>query len=92
MKVRWTVGAADDLEQIVGFIRRGSPESARRVAEDIYERSMALGGFSHKGRKRTSDNAWEIPCHPWPYVIIFEYVGEAIEIQGIVHTSQDRRT
>jgi plasmid stabilization system protein ParE len=92
MKVRWSEGAAEDLEDIVEFIKRKSTESARRVAEGIYERSMSLGDFPHKGRKRRSDDAWELVCDPWPYVIIFEFIGEAIQIEGIVHLSQDRRT
>jgi plasmid stabilization system protein ParE len=36
MQVRWSVPAAEDLEQICQWIERDNPEAARRVARTIY--------------------------------------------------------
>jgi len=34
MRVRWTIRAADDLADIVDYIRKDNPAAARRVARD----------------------------------------------------------
>jgi hypothetical protein len=39
MRVRWTTDAADDLERICDYIAESRPESARRVAQSVVERS-----------------------------------------------------
>ena len=35
MRVRWTIDAAEDLEDIGGYIAEERPETARRIALDI---------------------------------------------------------
>jgi plasmid stabilization system protein ParE len=37
MELRWSVLAANDLEQICERIERDNPEAARRVAKTIYD-------------------------------------------------------
>ena len=37
MRIRWTATAADDLAQIVAYIRRDNPAAALRVARVIYQ-------------------------------------------------------
>jgi plasmid stabilization system protein ParE len=36
MQVRWSMPAAEDLEQIREWIERDNPEAARRVARTIF--------------------------------------------------------
>lgn len=90
MKVVWTDGAAEDLISIVDYIRKDSEDAGRRVAKTIYERAMSLGAFPHKGHRRRSEDGYELVCRPWPYVIIYEILDEAVFIEGIIHTSRDR--
>jgi plasmid stabilization system protein ParE len=89
MKVKWTDGAADDLTEITEYIGRESPDSARRVSKPVYDLSMSLADFPHKGPKRKSDDACELLCTPLSCVILYEIIGDAIFIQGIVHTSRN---
>ena len=72
------------------YIRRGSPDSARRVAKTIYDLIMSLATFPHKGHKGKPEDGYEMVCTPWSYVIIYEIIGEGIFIQGIIHTSRNR--
>jgi len=37
VRVRWTADAADDLVDIIEFIRRDNPAAARRMAQTIYK-------------------------------------------------------
>ena len=50
MQVRWSMPAAEDLENICEWIERDSPESARRVAQTIYDECARLKDFPNLGR------------------------------------------
>lgn len=41
MEVRWSLPAAEDLENICEWIERDNPEAARRVARTIYDECAA---------------------------------------------------
>ncbi len=52
MKVIWTGGAADDLEEIARYIRRDRPDAAQRVAKAIYDIIMRLESTPYRGTIR----------------------------------------
>ncbi len=90
MKVVWTIGAKEDLKDIVSHIRKDSPDSARRVGKVIRERIANLSSMSYRGRKSDSeDDALEMVFAPWPYVAVYEVVDQTVYIEGIRHTSRE---
>jgi len=90
MKVVWTIGAKEDLKEIVAYIRRDSPHSARRVSKVIREKIANLSSMSYRGRKSESDDdALEMVFPPWPYVAVYEVVDQTVYIEGIRHTSRE---
>jgi plasmid stabilization system protein ParE len=66
MRVRWTTTAAEDLAQIVDYIRKDNPTAARRVAQDIFAGIAALSKFPNRGRLGLVENTREIVFSPWP--------------------------
>jgi plasmid stabilization system protein ParE len=50
MQVRWTEPAAEDLYEIVRYIRRYSPRSACEVATKIYNGCESLALMPWQGR------------------------------------------
>ena len=91
MKIIWTDGATEDLEEIVLHIRKDSVDAAARLAAHIFARVMSLSSMSKRGRQRKSDGAWVIVVAPWPYVIVYEILEDAISIEGVRHASRDSR-
>ena len=49
-KVRWTLAAIQDLESIVDFIARDSPQAARQVLRSLRKRAETLNTFPARGR------------------------------------------
>ena len=90
MKVIWTDGAVEDLTEIVEYIKRDSPEAARRLAKHIFEKALSLGSMP-RGHKRKPDGAWELLMVPWPYVLVYEIVSDAVLLEGVRHASRDTR-
>jgi plasmid stabilization system protein ParE len=89
MNVVWTIGAKEDLKEIVFYIRNDSPDSARRVAKFIREKTASLSSMSYRGRKSDSDDALEMVFAPWPYVAVYEVIDQTVYIEGIRHTSRE---
>lgn len=90
MTVIWTAGAADDLTEIVDFIRRDSHEAGRRIASHIFSKAATLASMPQRGLHRTPENTWELFLTPWPYVIVYEILVDTVSIEGVRHTSRDK--
>jgi plasmid stabilization system protein ParE len=45
MRVRWTTDTADDLERIWDYIAEDRPDSSRRVAQSVIERTGTVERF-----------------------------------------------
>jgi len=50
VKIRWSPEAADDVEEIIRYIRLDSPSAARRVARTIFDGILSLRKLPNRGR------------------------------------------
>jgi len=50
---------------------------------------MSLRNMPNRGRARERDTARELVFAPWPYVALYEVVGDKVFIKAICHTSWD---
>ena len=92
MQVRWSMPAAEDLEQICEWIERDNPESARRVARTIYDECARLKDFPNLGRaSRRIAGRRELTFAPLPYIVVYQVKPDAVEISRIFHGAQDWR-
>jgi toxin ParE1/3/4 len=90
VRLVWTQEAADDLEAIMEYISRDSPEAALRLARHLFSILDSLPSLPFRGCKRDEDGGRESVFVPWPYVAVYEVVGESIFVKAIRHTSRDR--
>jgi toxin ParE1/3/4 len=90
MRVRWTTAAADDLERICDYIAQDRPESARRVAQSVVERTGTLETFPHLGRSGRVPGTREITFPPLPLVAVYEVVEthDEVWVLRILHGAQ----
>ena len=90
MLVRWSPDAADDLEQIVDYIRKNNPSIAHRVARMIYDRVEALSTFPYRGRTGSVEATRELPIPSLPFIVIYRVLesADAVEIVNIIHGAQ----
>jgi plasmid stabilization system protein ParE len=49
MQLRWSPAAAEDLFQIIEYIRRENAPAAQRIAKTVYESAGSLKSFSKQG-------------------------------------------
>ena len=89
MRVRWTATAADDLAHIVDYIRKDNPAAARRVAQTIYQGIAGLRKSPNIGRIGLAENTRELIFSPWPYIAVYEIIGDQVQVLRIRHAAQD---
>jgi toxin ParE1/3/4 len=91
MRIRWTVPAADDLENIKNYLQRVYPHFAEPTVRTIYQRIRSLKAAPHQGRPGHRSGTRELPLTPLPYVVVYSVKPEAVEVLHIYHGAQDWR-
>jgi plasmid stabilization system protein ParE len=89
MQVRWTDEAAENLRQIVLYVARSSPTSARKIASQIYREVNALVPMPHRGRLGPEPGTRELLLVPLQYIVTYEVIGDGVFILRIRHAAQD---
>ena len=91
MLLRWTVPAADDLDNIKDYLDRHYPSFAEPTVRTIYERIRSLKTAPYIGRPCHRSGTRELPLAPLPYLVVYTVTPEAVEILHIYHGSQNWR-
>jgi plasmid stabilization system protein ParE len=91
MRIRWTVPAAEDLENIKAYLDNHYPQFAEPTVRTIYQRIRSLKTAPHRGRAGHRSGTRELPLPPLPYVEVYALKPDAVEILHIYHGAQDWR-
>ncbi len=91
MRIRWTVPAADDLENIKNYLQQSHPHFAEPTVRTIYQRIRLLKTSPDRGRPGHRSGTRELALTPLPYVVVYAVKAEAVEILHIYHGAQDWR-
>lgn len=87
--IRWTTEAVDQLESAVKHIQQDNPEAARRVARAVLHSIEQLTTFPGVGRPSEVKGTRELVVPP--YVIVYRFTKEVVEILYVWHGAQDWR-
>jgi toxin ParE1/3/4 len=87
--IRWTNGAADQLEAIVKRIREDNAEAARTVVQTVLDRIGILEAFPSLGRPGEVEDIRELIAGF--YVIVYRLTSGVAETLHIWHGAQDWR-
>ncbi len=91
MRIRWTVPAADDLQNIKDYLQENYPRFAEPTVRAIYQRIRFLKTSPNQGRPGHRRGTRELVITPLPYVVVYAVKAEAVEILHIYHGAQDWR-
>jgi toxin ParE1/3/4 len=87
--IRWTTEASDQLVAAVKRIQEDNPTAARNVAQTVIDRIEQLTTFPGLGRPGEVNGTRELVSGP--YVCVYRYTDEIVEILHIWHGAQDWR-
>ena len=86
-QIRWTTGAADQLETAVQHIQQDNPAVALNVAQTVIGRIEQLAAFPGLGRPGEVKGTRELVSPP--YVVVYRSTEEVVEVLHIWHGAQD---
>lgn len=88
-RIRWTSQAAHQFETAVKFIQEDNLDAARNLAQTILSRIEGLATTPGVGRTGEVKGTRELVVSP--YVIVYRYTEEIVEVLNIWHGAQDWR-
>jgi len=90
VRILWTPAAADDLDQIAGYLKEHHPDYAQSTVRELYETIRSLRDFPQRGRPGRVEGTRELVFAPLPYIAIYRLRNNAIEVLRIWHAATDR--
>ena len=90
MRIRWTLAAAADLENIKDYLDENHPHLAQPTVLKLYEGVRSLKTMPHRGRAGREEGTRELVFTALPYIAVYRVKHEAVEVLRIYHGAQDR--
>jgi addiction module RelE/StbE family toxin len=87
--IRWTTEASDQFEAAIKYIQQDNSNAARTTAQAVLDRIERLATHPGMGRPGEVRGTRELVCPP--YVVVYRYTDEIVEILYIWHGAQDWR-
>lgn len=88
-RYRLTPEAANDLDQITGFIAKDNPEAAARLLDSLQERCRTLAERPGMGRSREELAPNLHSSHVGKYVIFYRPHDEGVEVLRVLHGARN---
>ncbi len=89
-RLRWSIAAADDLEDIAIYLFLHHPEFAASTIQRLYDTAKSLKAFPYLGRVGRKSGTRELVLAPLPYLMIYAVDDQSISILRFLHAAQDR--
>jgi len=88
-RIRWTTEADDQFVAAIEYIQEDNPAVAGDVAQAVIDLIEKLVSFPGLGRPGEVKGTSELVCQP--YVVVYRYTDEIVEILHVWHGAQDWR-
>lgn len=89
MRVRWTIPALRDLEEIGDYVAAESPTAAFRLVNALYERTERIRADNPSASRmgRVKDTR-ELVFADLPYIVAYR-IRDDVEVLAVMHTARD---
>ena len=88
MKLRYTLRAAAELNEILAYIEDRSPRGARHVQARIQAIVNLLLQHPHAGQQTSNSRLRRMVTSPYPYLIFYEVTEDQVVIHGVRHAAR----
>jgi addiction module RelE/StbE family toxin len=90
-RIRWAPAAADDLQEILNYLREHHSALAQPTVRKLYDLARSLKRFPNRGRIGYKEGTRELIVAPTPYIIVYGVEREVVHIFRVIHASKERR-
>jgi toxin ParE1/3/4 len=88
VKLRYTIRAATELNDVLTAIDRQSPQGARHVKQRLHAVIDLLLQYPQAGRLTNKSGLRRVVAFPYPYLIFYRATEAEVVIHGIRHSAR----
>lgn len=88
MKLRYTIRAAAELDEVLTSIDERSPQGAQHVKERLHAVINLLLQYPEAGRLTSKGRLRRVVAYPYPYLIFYRATDAEVVIHGVRHTAR----
>jgi len=88
LKVRYTPDAIADLREVLAYIKKQSPQGARKMQARIQRLINLTLDHPQMGARTSSKRLRRLVARPYPYLIFYEVSDDEIVIHGVRHSAR----
>jgi toxin ParE1/3/4 len=88
VKLRYTLRAAEELDQVLSYIDERSPQGAHHVRTRIETILDLIALHPHAGQLTNIRALRRVVAHPYPYLIFYTATDEEVVIHGVRHAAR----
>lgn len=88
MRLRFTGQAAKELDQVLFYIGKRSPEGAGRVRARIQAVADLTASYPESGQLTSTPGLRRVVVHPYPYLIFYAAKDDEVVIHGVRHAAR----
>jgi toxin ParE1/3/4 len=88
VKLRYTLAALAELDEILAYIQERSPKGAHKVQARIQGVINLLLQYPHSGQPTSKRQVRRVVASPYPYLIFYQVADDEIIIHAIRHGSR----
>jgi toxin ParE1/3/4 len=89
VKLRYTLPALSDLDEILDYVTARSPQGAARIRARIRTVTDLLLQYPLVGALTEDSSIRRMTTSPYPYLIFYEVAGEEVIIHAVRHGARD---
>jgi toxin ParE1/3/4 len=87
MRIRWTVGASENLDQVEEYIAQDNPSAAVATVNKIIDSAQMLVDYPTVGKRGRERGTRELVVAGLPFIIIYAVRQEELVIIRVLHTA-----
>ena len=88
MKLRYTLRAAAELDEVLAYIDERSPQGARNVKARIQAVINLLLEHPQAGRRTSKGRQRRVVAYPYPYLTFYRATNDEIVVHGVRHAAR----
>ena len=89
MRLRYTLPALADLDEVLGYVAARSPRGARNIQGRIRAVIDLLLQYPYIGTPTADPSIRRVTTAPYPYLIFYEVGGDEVIIHAVRHGARD---
>jgi toxin ParE1/3/4 len=89
VKLRFTLPALTDLDEVLDYVAQRSPQGAARVQARIKAVVELVLRHPHIGTMTEDPTIRRMPTVPYPYLIFYEATADEVIVHAVRHGARD---